>query len=59
MTELFPIGLPEMIHEVEREIALRRRVFPRWVADKRLTQVKADRQIAVMEAVLEKLKGMQ
>ncbi|MBS8227138.1 hypothetical protein [Vannielia litorea] len=39
-------------HEAaRREAELRRRVYPRWVADGRMTQAEADRQIAVMEAI--------
>lgn len=37
---------------LEREIKMRRRVYPRWVADGRMTQAKADEEIAVMEAIL-------
>lgn len=35
----------------EREAAMRRRVYVRWVADGRMTQAAADEQIAVMEAI--------
>lgn len=56
MNDLLPVTTAEMIAEVEREIALRRRVYPRWVADKRLTSNKADRQIAIMEAVADVLR---
>jgi hypothetical protein len=56
MPDLFPITLPEQIAEIEREIELRRRVYPRWVADRKLTQGTADRQIAAMEAVLRTLQ---
>lgn len=52
MSELFPFTIAEMIREVEREISLRRRVYPRWVAQGRLTQAAADKQIAIMEAVV-------
>ena len=45
-----------MIAEVERELRLRRRVYPQWVAAGKLSQQKADRQIAVMEAIAERLK---
>ncbi len=55
MNELFPIGLPEQIAAVEREIALRRRVYPRRVADRKMTQALADKQIAAMSAVLDTL----
>jgi hypothetical protein len=55
MAELFPIPLAEQIQAVEREIALRRRVYPRRVADRRMSQALADKQIAVMTAVLDTL----
>lgn len=35
----------------EREVKQRRRVYGRWVADGRMTQAFADRQIEVMEAI--------
>lgn len=34
-----------------REVKQRRRVYPRWVSDGRMTQVFADRQIALMEEI--------
>jgi len=37
----------------ERELKMRRRVYPRWVADKRMTQEQADREIAVMAEIAE------
>jgi hypothetical protein len=36
----------------QRELALRERVYPRRVASGMLTQEKADREIAVMEAIV-------
>jgi hypothetical protein len=53
---MFPPTLPEMIADAKREVALRRSVYPRLVAAGRLKQSKADRQIAIMEAIVEKLK---
>jgi len=38
---------------IRRELALRRAVYPSMVAKKRMAQVEADREIAVMEAILE------
>jgi len=35
----------------ERELKQRRRVYPRFVADGRMAQQFADRQIAIMEAI--------
>jgi hypothetical protein len=46
----------DQIRCVEREIALRRRVYPRWVAEERMSQVVADAEVATMEAVLATLK---
>lgn len=37
----------------EREVKQRQRVYSRWVAEGRLTQAFADRQIAVMQAIAE------
>lgn len=51
MSDLFEITRENMLAEVEREIALRRRVYPGWVAKRQLTQERAERQIAVLEAV--------
>lgn len=59
MSDLFggtlPITLPAQIAEVEREIKLRQRVYPRWVGLGKLSQMQADRQIEVMRAVAESL----
>lgn len=60
MTDLFagtlPAPLAAQIREVEREIEMRRQVYPRRVAARAMTQALADRQIAVMEAVLATLR---
>jgi hypothetical protein len=57
MTELFPIGLPEQIAEVQRELALRERVYPRFIAAGKMTQANAQKYTARMQAVLATLKG--
>lgn len=46
----------EQITEVEREIETRKRVYPKWVTEKRLTQQQADHRVACMEAALENLR---
>lgn len=56
MPDLFPVTIDEMVREVERDITLRRRVYPGWVASKRMSQDKADRQISIMEAVARELQ---
>ena len=43
--------LDQMIACLRREIALRKNVYPKWVANGRMTQVKADEEIAAMQAV--------
>lgn len=50
------VSLPDQIKCVRREIGLRKRVYPRWVESGRLTQAKADAEIAAMKAVLATLE---
>lgn len=38
-----------------REAKMRRRVYPRWVASGRMSQAKADEEIAMMEAIVRRL----
>ncbi len=47
--------------ELAREVAVRRRAYPRFVASGRLSQEKADQQLAVLEdaiALLRELSGV-
>ena len=55
MSDLFPVTLADMAREAEREVALRRRVYPRWVAEGRMKAHHAERQIALMEAIAAEL----
>ena len=48
--------LDEQYLEVQREIAIRKRVYPGWVENGRLTDEKATRQLGCMEAVLETVR---
>jgi hypothetical protein len=41
----------EKLRAIEREIGYRRLVYPRRVADKKMTQKQADWQLRVMEAI--------
>jgi hypothetical protein len=50
------VDLARQIACVEREIALRETVYPRWVTQKKLTDVKAAYEIRCMKGVLETLK---
>jgi len=53
------VSITEQIRAVEREIAMRRRVYPAWIRNGRMTQRKADDEIAAMRAVLETLCKVQ
>jgi hypothetical protein len=53
--DLSDITLPDMIAEVKRELAMRERVYPGWIANGRLKQATADRDMRRMRAVLELL----
>jgi hypothetical protein len=59
VAELFPPNLAEQIACLEREIVLRRRLYPSWVRAHRLSQPKADREIACMEAALASLRRLE
>jgi len=54
--ELFPVSIKEQIACVERELALRRRAYTRFVSAGRMSQAKADHEIRAMAAVLETLR---
>jgi len=55
VSDLFPATLADMVREAEREVALRRRVYPRWVEAGRMKAHHAERQIALMEAIAAEL----
>lgn len=55
--ELFPPDLISMIGEVRREIAYRKSLYPRLVADGKMNPKTADRRIEVMQALLAKLEA--
>lgn len=46
------ITIDEQISEVKREIAMRQKVYPKWIEAGSMQKPKADFQILVMEAVL-------
>jgi len=47
-----PITTEDKRAVLRREIAMRRRVYPGWVRAGRMTQAEADREMAVMTAIL-------
>lgn len=46
-----PFTAQQKLDAVEREIGFRRRVYERRVADKKMSQQKADHEIAIFEAI--------
>jgi hypothetical protein len=56
---LFGPPLDDQIACVEREIALRQRAYPRWIADRRMSQAKAQHELDTMCEVLATLRRMK
>lgn len=52
------VPFEEQLACVQRELKLRRRAYPRLVASQRMSQAAADREVMLMEAVLETVKLM-
>ena len=52
------ITLQDQISEVGRELGLRRNVYPKFVASKRMTQAEADWHIARLDAAYKTLKSL-
>jgi hypothetical protein len=58
-TDLFQdIPIAEQLAEAERELHMRRSVYPRRVSAGKLTQAKADRAIAVQIAIIASLRAI-
>ena len=52
------VPIEEQIRAVRRELALRAKLYPVWVARKKLKQADADRELQAMEAVLKTLESV-
>jgi hypothetical protein len=52
MPDLLPVSMEEMIEEVRREAAMRRRVYSDLVTKGRMNRRLADRRIDIMDALL-------
>lgn len=59
MPELFKPGLDAQVACVERELRLRRSVYPRQVSARRMSERKAEVEIEAMEEVLRTLQWCQ
>lgn len=53
------VTIAEQVACVERELGMRKRVYPRWVANGKLNQAAADLEMRRMEAVRDTLKRAQ
>lgn len=53
------IGMEEQIACVVREIGLRERVYAKWVDARKMSQHRADTELAAMRAVLETLRRVE
>ena len=53
------IAIDQQIAEVQREIGMRMRVYPRWIEANTMTHQKAERQIAAMLAVQTTLEQLR
>lgn len=51
-----PISIQEQIAEVKRELSLRERVYPRLIANKKITEQIAERNTARLTAALRTLE---
>lgn len=48
----------QQIQELERELTMRKQVFPKWVAARKLKQNEMDWRIACIEATIKVLREM-
>jgi hypothetical protein len=58
LLEAHPIPVQEMLTEAQRELHLRRSVYPRQVSRGAMTQAAADRQIRVQQAIVQTLQRL-
>ena len=48
-----PVSTVEKLKAAERELAMRRAAYPKWVGSGRMTHDKATREIDIMAAIVE------
>lgn len=53
------ITLDQQIAEVRRELAMREKLYPKWVSEKRLKPEAAERCLNAMKAVLATLNNIK
>ena len=52
------ITIADQVRAVQRELAMRERLYPTWITMGKITQEKADHEIASMRAVLASVVGL-
>lgn len=57
--EVTQATLDQQIQSVAREIKMRERVYPRWVASGKMKRENADYELECMKAILATLIGLQ
>lgn len=53
------VSIDAQINECRRELAMRERVYPRWVEGGQINQDTADARIAIMKAIIATLEGVK
>lgn len=57
MTDLFGWTNEDLAKEADRELEMRRKLYPKWVADGRMSQDIATRRINLMAAIADRLRA--
>ena len=52
-SELFAFTIEEKLAELKRELKLRHQVYPRRIYTRRLSKKRADRQLALLESIID------
>jgi hypothetical protein len=52
------VSLTEQVQCAERELEKRRRLYPRWVSEGKLNELKAAREIEAMAAICQTLESL-
>jgi len=52
-------NISEQLQAAQRELQMRRNVYPKWVVSGRMKQAKADHEIQCMEAIVATLKALK
>lgn len=59
MSTTLLITFDEQLEEIERELAMRRSLYPRWISEGKLKQAVADQKFANLKAALETFKALK